>query len=81
MTDIIRVAVAAAVVVSIASTAMAQDAKVRANTFGDAPPTAGDYYAPPHGRFSLPPSVIIRNPEAPGLTTEGNHSSDRPLVY
>ncbi len=81
MTNIIRVAVTAAVVVSIASIAMAKDAKVRANTFGDAPPTAGEDYAPPSGPFSLPPSVIIRNPEAPGLTTEGNHYPDRPLVY
>jgi len=76
-----------AISLSIASAAMADAPGMRANTFGNSvaqdvefcaqPPQFGESYAQPYGPYSLPPSVIMRNPDVSAFAWEEKRSFDR----
>jgi hypothetical protein len=85
MATIFRIAIAAGALLGSASAVMAQDVTMSANTFGNGVPQYVEFCAPqfgelrgqPYGPYSLPPSVIMRNPEVPAFAWEGKHSSGR----
>ena len=84
MASIFNIAVAAGTLLSTAHAVMAQDARMRANTFGNGvppcvefcaqPPQFGASHAQPYGPHSLPPSVIMRNPEVPACARQADEA-------
>jgi hypothetical protein len=75
MATIFQISIAAGALLSYASGAMAQGVTTSANAFesgvpqyvGFCTPRFGELHAEPYGPYSLPPSVIMRNPEVPAL--------------
>lgn len=75
MAAIFQISIAAVALLSSASAATAQGVTMSANTFGNGvpqyvgfcTPQFGELHAEPYGPYSLPPSVIMRNPEAPAF--------------
>lgn len=75
MATIFQISIAAGALLSSASAAAAQGVTMSANTFGSGvpqyvgfcAPRFGKSHAEPYGPYSLPPSVIMRNPEVPAL--------------
>jgi hypothetical protein len=87
MINIFNIATAVAISLITASTAMANAPGTRANTFGNSMPRYvefcaqiphfGESYAQPYGPYSLPPSVIMRNPNVSAFAWEEKRSFDR----